>query len=110
MCVLWLCRTVSFTGTRRVLAPSYCLSKTRRRRRPNNPGDGGEPDDDCGAGGSDDGRGFGGGGGGDDSEGGWEEDGRGGQLVDALCLWQALCLFSLLQVPFLWCARQCVCL
>jgi hypothetical protein len=90
----------SLMGTRRVLAPSYCLSKTRRRRQPSNGGgDGSESDEGQGGSGGDDG-GFGGGGcgGGDDSWG--EEERGGGALIDCLCLWQALCLFSVLQVCF----------
>lgn len=97
MPVLRPCRTVSsLLGTRRVLAPSYCLSKTRRRRRPSNGGDGRDADDDLGGGG-DDGSGNNWGGSGGDYD-GWDEDERrGGAMFDALCLWQALCLFSVLQ-------------
>ncbi|CAL5219357.1 g1175 [Coccomyxa viridis] len=85
-------RSSSFVHTRRVLAPSHCLSRTGRRRRP---GSGGGPEDDDisdgGSGGAD-------GGGGDDyNDGSWygddDSDARGSSGL--IWLWQAfsVCVF-----------------
>ena len=90
------CRSSSSVHTRRVLAPSHCLSRTGRRRRP---GSGGGPEDDdisdSGSGGAD-----GGGGGNDYNEGPWYEDddadARGSSGL--IWLWQAFSLCVLIQV------------
>ena len=90
------CRSSSFVHTRRVLAPSHCLSRTGRRRRP---GSGGGPeDDDIGDGGS---GGADGGGGGDDyNEGPWygDEDADARGSSGLIWLWQAFSLCVLIQV------------
>ena len=95
--------------TRRVLAPSHCLSRTGRRRRP---GSGGGPeDDDIGDGGDGGGSGDGYGGGGDDSGEPWygDEDPSRRGSSGLLWLWQAFCLCSFLQVCIAQAAvTQCV--
>ena len=89
------CRSSSFVHTRRVLAPSHCLSRTGRRRRP---GSGGGPeDDDIGDGGN---GGADGGGGDDYNEGSWygddDSDARGSSGL--IWLWQAFSVCVFLQV------------
>ncbi len=95
------CRT--FVSTRRVLAPTHCLSKARRGRRRPGSGDNDEQDDDYGDGGSNDGNG---GFGGDSGGGDWDdgEDQHGRHLFESVWLWQALCFCSFLQV----CSPPCI--
>ncbi len=92
------CRSSSFVHTRRVLAPSHCLSRTGRRRRPNSAG--GPEDDDI----SDDGNdgGTGGSDGGGDDFGGepWygDDDANSRGSFGLLGLWQTFCMCSLILV------------
>jgi len=91
-------RTSNATGSRRSVAPAYCLASSKTRRKRGRPaGDG------AGGGGGDDG----GGGAGD----GWDGEGAswGDGRADGIWLWQALCLCSLLQARLtpLWAACMC---
>ncbi len=82
-------------STRRVLAPTHCLSKAQRGRRRPGSGDNDEQDDDYGDGG---GNGGSGGSGGDSGDWADDEDQHGRNLFESMWLWQALCLCSFLQV------------
>lgn len=84
----------TFVSTRRVLAPTHCLSKARRGRRRPGSEDNDENDDDYGDGGGNDGSG---GSGGDSGDWGDDEDQHGRNIFESMWLWQAMCLFSFLQ-------------